>query len=55
MGIMRIYFVNQLWLMTIENTEEISAVEYGQTRNHEKMVYKVANQETRNLGEVIKE
>jgi hypothetical protein len=47
--------VNQLWLMTIENTEEISAVEYGQTRNHEKMVYKVTNQEARNLGEVVKE
>jgi hypothetical protein len=40
--------------MTTENTEEISAVEYDQTRNHEKMFYKVTNQKIQNLEEVMK-
>ena len=54
MGIMRIYFVKQLLLMTTKNIEEI-AVEYGQTGNYKRMVYKATNQETRNLGRAMKE
>jgi hypothetical protein len=30
--------------MTTEYNKEISAIEYDQTRNHEKMIYRVTNQ-----------
>jgi len=41
--------------MTTKNTDHISSVEYGETRNREKMDRNVINQETPNLGQAMKE
>jgi hypothetical protein len=41
--------------MTTENIGDFSSMEYGQTRNRERMARKVINQETRNLGQAMKE